>query len=233
MFKKSLFCACLLALSGSLHAHSIWTEPTEGEDNVFVVAFGGHDGELEQYDLKRLSAIRAVGANGEKLGMDWQRMGMAILLKPQGETAVLTLAYDNGYWSTLESGRSVNQPMNEVKGAVKGVHAMKYHKHQAAFTPAALAVQGQPVELLLSEQPQVGKPFDVQVLVDGRPASGMEVAFNEQGVQSTYSDDRGMVSMIAQPGLNMLWTGTRTPLVDDPAATELSIEYTLVFRATE
>lgn len=233
MFKKTLCCICLLALSATLHAQSIWTEPAEGQTNVYVVAFGGADGALEDYEPKRISAIRALDAAGNRLGMDWQRMGMAILLKPQGDTAVLTLAYDYGYWSELENGRRINKPMSEVRGAVAGVHEMKYHKHQIGFSSEALAPQKQPFELLMTKQPKVGEPFTIQVLIDGRPASGIEVAFNEQGVESVFSDEQGMVSMTAQPGLNMLWAGQRIPLHDDPGATELNIECSLVFRARE
>jgi len=149
----------------------------------------------------------------------------------QGAAAVLTLHFDNGIYSRAVGGKSVPKPMNENPGASQGTHAVKYGKFIAAWTDVATRPIGQPFEVvpLAPVAPRAGQPLAVRVLIDGKPAAGVEVARGDAGIDAVKTDADGVARFVPQPGLNRLWAGRRTPVSGDPRFTQLSIEYLLTF----
>lgn len=226
------FAAALLLAGGvsAARAHTVWLEPGDGAE--FLVRFGGHAGVLENYSPDKLIEVRAVAADGAALAMDRTDGAEGVRLRVRGEPALMALHFDNGYWSKTADGASVNRPMTEVEQASSGVRAVKYHKSILAWGELAARPLGQPFELVpvSGERPRPGQPLTLRVLVDGRPAPGIALAFDEEG-RETVSDAQGLASLVVKPGVNRIWAGQRIALTDDPRATQHSTEYTLVFDA--
>ena len=236
----SLFLTAIAA-SGIAQAHTVWLADGDASGH-YLLLFGGHEGRTEPYDAAKLGALQAFDARGQALGgAQAARVagsagfvpGRAGPLRVEAPgAAMLTVSFDNGFWSKGPDGRSVNRPMNEVPGAVSGTHAMKFHKRILTWSVASARPVGQPFELLprSADAPAAGEPLALQVLIDGRPAPGIWLAFGEAG-RGAQTDAQGIASLPTRPGRNTIWAGRRTPVQGDPATTELSIEYSLVFDA--
>lgn len=229
----SLATVGLLALLGSRAAfgHSVWLE-ADPSDASHIVRFGGHAGVLEGYPAQKLQQAQAYDSEGHHLLLRREDRLEGVRLTPQGEAALITLQFDNGYWSKRTNGRSENLPMDQLPDAVSGVWALKYHKSILHWNARASQPVGQDFELVpqTAQVPRAGQELRLQVLIDGRPAVGIALAFDEEG-QLALSDEQGFAHLKVRPGSNKIWAGQRLAVEDDPRFSELSREYTLVFHA--
>lgn len=229
---RSLLALAALTLGGSAHAHTVWLEADKVRSGDFLVRFGGHAGKSDTYDAARLGAAAAFDAAGSPLALQRESGSGGVRLTPSAAPAVMTLSFDNGIWSKAAGGRSINKPMTELPGAVSGIHALKYNKTILQWGASATRSFGQPFELVPQSPaaPRAGQPLQLRVLIDGRPAAGIKLAFGEEGADA-ITDAEGLASIVARPGTNRLWAGQRQPVQGDPRLTERSIEYSLVFVA--
>jgi ABC-2 type transport system permease protein len=173
--------ATLLALLGSRAAlaHSVWLEANP-QGPGHVVRFGGHAGVLEDYPAEKLQQVHAYDRQGAELGVVRHDRADGVRLVPEGDAALMTLFFDNGYWSRLDSGRSENRPMDQVPGAVSGVRAVKHHKSILHWNAQASRPLGQAFELvpLADRKPRAGQPLELQVLIDGRNSNTAMLVVN-------------------------------------------------------
>ena len=225
-----------LAPMPTAHAHTVWLADGDAAGH-YRLDFGGHAGRIESYDAAKLGDVQGFDAQGQALtgaaGPRVQRPpGPGPVQIEAPGAALLVVDFDNGYWSKGPDGRSLNRPMNEVPGARSGTHAMKFHKRIVKWSAGSTRAVGQPFELrpVSGHPPAAGEAVQFQVLIDGRPAPDVWLAFGEAG-REARSDAQGIATLKARPGRNTVWAGRRTPVTGDPATTELSIEYSLVFDA--
>lgn len=219
----------LLSTASAVSAHTAWLEP---EGDHYLLRFGGHAGVLEDYPAEKLREVAAVDAQGQAVSLHRDDSDSGVRLTPEAAPALITLFFDNGYWARAPGSRSENRPMNEVPGATSAVHAVKYHKYIAQWSDIVTTAQGQPFELvpIAGEAPAAGEPVTFRVLVDGRHAAGIALAFEEAG-REAVSDEQGLVSLTTRAGVNRIWAGLTREVPVNPAYTTLSIEYSLVFYA--
>lgn len=212
-------------------AHTVWLDDA-GAPGRFALQFGGHAGKTEPYDAGKLRGVRAYDAAGRTLPVTRQDKDGRVHFMVDGASLV-TVAFDNGYWSRTSDGRSVNRPMTEVTDAVSGVHAVKYHKRILSWSPVVQRPTGQPFELLpmTGTMPLAGRPLRIRVLIDGQPAAGVPLAFGEEG-REVVTDADGVASLTPRAGRNRIWAGRREAVIADPATRQRSIEYSLVFDAS-
>lgn len=230
--KPHLLALALLGVCAQAGAHTVWLEADKAHAGDYLVMFGGHAGKTESYPADKLGAVAAVDAAGKPVALRREDGAGGVRLSPAAAPALIAVSFDNGYWSKGADGRSVNKPMNEVPGAVSGVHAIKYHKTIVQWGEQATHAIGQPFELvpLSAATPRAGRPLKLRVLLDGKPAAGIKLAFGEEGADAV-SDAEGIASIVPRAGINRLWSGRRTALNGDARTTERSIEYSLVFTA--
>lgn len=197
--------------------------------------FGGHGGKLERFEAERLQSVGAFDNQGGTLQVARIADADGVLLRIDGSTPALIAAhYDNGIHTRTPQGPSVLRPMNEVPGATRASHAVKYHKtilDWSAFTVSAL---GQPFEVVPVESraPRANQAFRVKVLRDGRPVPGVRLGHGEEGGKSApVTDEQGIATFTPVSGLNKLWAGKRFAVENEPRYTELSYEYVLGFYA--
>lgn len=229
---RAVLAMTLLGATAQAGAHTVWLEADSAHAGDYRVMFGGHAGKTESYDAAKLGAIAAQDATGKPVALHRRDGADGVRLSPAARPALLTVAFDNGYWSKTAKGKSVNRPMTEVPDAVSGVHAVKYHKTIVQWTDAVIRATGQAFELvpLSASAPRAGQPLQLRVLIDGKPAAGIKLAFGEEG-SDAVSDGQGVASIVPRPGINRLWAGQRQNVQGDPRLTEISVEYSLVFTA--
>ncbi len=228
--RSTLILMALLLAAGHAAAHTAWLEPDPAAAGTYVVRFGGHAGKIESYPPEKLKSVQARDARGATLPVTTTaRDGVRVSVK--GAPAVLTLHFDNGIYSRAEGGKSVPRPMNENPGATQGTHAVKYGKYIAAWGDAVTRPVGQPFEVVPvnGAAPRAGQPWQVRVLIDGKPAADIAVARDEGSADAVKTDADGVATFMPQRGPNKLWSGRRTPVTGDPRFTQLSIEYLLAF----
>lgn len=212
-------------------AHNAWLEDAGAPDR-YVVHYGDHGGKPMPYDAAKLKDVQVFDTEGKRVTVERRDADSDIRLQTPG-AALLTLSFDNGYWSRTAEGRSVNRPMDAVPGATSGTRALKYHKRVVAWSEHAARAIGQPYELrpVSTTALAAGEKILIQVLINGKPAQGIPVAFTEDGKEAVTDAD-GMARLTVKPGRNQIWSGKREPVANDPRATQHSIEYSLFFDAS-
>jgi nickel transport protein len=222
----------LLVLGGTAaSAHTVWFEPLGPTE--YRLWFGGHAGKKEPYAAEKLRSAEAFDARGRPLKLERTVDASGVRVRVEGTPALVVAHFDNGFHSRAAQGPSIPKPMNEVPGAVRGSHAVKYHKLIVAWTASVTKPIGQPFEVVPvdAREPIAGKPLRLRVLVDGKPAAGVKLGHTEEGVNDPVTDSNGIGEFVPQPGFNRVWIGRRLPVTGDVRFTEISYENSLAFVA--
>ncbi|MDA7417694.1 DUF4198 domain-containing protein [Xenophilus arseniciresistens] len=229
--------SALVALALSLafaapatHAHNVWLTPEA--DGSYIVQFGGHKGQLEDYPAHKLTSVTAYDARAHPMAVQTQPTPQGVKVRPQGQAALLVAAFDNGYFSKTDTGPMVNKDMTQNPGATSGVRALKFHKSVIQWGYVARMVVGQPFEIISAraDHPHAGSPMRVKVLKDGKPIEGVRLSIGENGPPVHTARD-GTATVIPVQGRNQLMAILRMPVTGDPKTTSLSYEYLYAFEA--
>jgi uncharacterized GH25 family protein len=134
----------------------------------------------------------------------------------------MTVALDNGPWSLTPDKQWINQGRSKVPNSTQSLHTFKY----------SLAIYREGVELPALDQlkmvivPQtdplevgVGKLLPVRVLIDGKPAAGIELIGDYRSAPhqisaTTDSEGRAQV-MVRNEGLNIIAAEANLPVAND------------------
>ncbi len=223
--------ALFFALSGDAFAHTVWLRQDNAGSDTYQVHFGGHANAPAPHHADKLKSVEAFDADGGTLPVRREGGASAVRLVVEGTPALIAVHYDNGIHTRAGSGPSVPRPMNEVPGATRATHALKYHKTIVRWGTAIVAQPlEQPFEVLpvSSAAPLADEPMRVRVLINGEPASGISIGRGEDNAEAV-TDARGEAEFTPREGFNLIWAGRRVPVSDDPRVTELSYEYALGF----
>lgn len=224
--------AGVLGTGAPAQAHTVWLEPA-GEQR-WDVRFGGHAGQVVPFEPAKLRTVEAWDAAGRPLAVTREVRTDGVGVAVRGTPATIAMHLDNGIHTRGPQGPSVEKPMNEVPGAIRGTWAPKWYKAVLVWNDRATRPLGQRFEVvpLAATRPRAGQPVRVRVLVDGQPAAGVRVGHGEEppeGAAPTGAD--GVAEYVPTAGANRLWAGRRDPVVGNPRYTELSYEYVLAFEA--
>ncbi|MDZ4375991.1 MAG: DUF4198 domain-containing protein [Phenylobacterium sp.] len=228
-----LLALALAAGASSSLAHTAWLKPEAGQPGVFRLYFGGHQGRLESYRADKLKSVAALDAAGRPLALTRTGGDNAVMVQVKGQPALLHLHFDNGIHTRTGTGPSVAKPMNAVPGAKSATYAVKYGKTIIGWgAPVVTRPLGQPFEVIpvSADAPVAGRPMQVQVRIDGRPAAGVRIGRGEDSGGET-TNAQGIASFTPVAGFNTIWAGKRIATTTEPRYTELSYEYALGFNA--
>lgn len=220
----------LLALvAAAAQAHDAWIEPRDGK---LLVLFG-HDDKIEPVVPAKVKSIMAINSDGTTSPAQLATAGKNQSVAVTGKPVMLTLHYDNGYWTKTTSG-SKNAPKNEVPDAISASHVVKLAKTILSWSAAVTKPLGQQLEIvpLATTAPAAGGSLTVQVLWEGKPLAGAKVARAEYGNEKPIETDAdGKASVPVVAGRQMIATSYKKDLTGDTRADSYSVSANLGFEA--
>jgi uncharacterized GH25 family protein len=225
-----LLIAALFTLE--VQAHGLWTEQRRG--NIEVVY--GHGAEDDAFKAAKVSNAWAFDTQGQPITVNIERLDDHARLHPASAPASLAVALDNGAWSQTPDNKWINQGRSQVPNAVHALHTWKYSL--AIYKEGARLPDLSMLKLLikpLQDPLQVGpgKPLRVQVLLDGKPVSGLKLIGDYRSAPSTVSattDTNGEAQVVVRnEGLNIIAAETSVPVSDDADIDERGLFTSLSF----
>jgi uncharacterized GH25 family protein len=205
-------------LIGQVQAHGLWTEQRRGN----IETIYGHGAEDNAFKAEKISGAWAYDGRGRMIPVTVERLDDHARLEPLKPPAVMTVALDNGPWSLTPDKQWINQGRSKVPNSTQSLHTFKY----------SLAIYREGVELPALDQlkmvivPQtdplevgVGKLLPVRVLIDGKPAAGIELIGDYRSAPhqisaTTDSEGRAQV-MVRNEGLNIIAAEANLPVAND------------------
>lgn len=203
---------------GQVDAHGLWTEQRRGN----IETIYGHGAEDNAFKAEKISGAWAYDSHGRMIPVTVKRLDDHARLEPLKSPAIVAVALDNGPWSLTPDKQWINQGRSKVPNSTQSLHTFKY----------SLAIYREGVELPALEQlkmvilPEIdpfkvgpGKPLPVRVLIDGKPAAGIELVGDYRGAPhqvsaTTDSDGRAQV-LVRNEGLNIIAAEASLPVAND------------------
>ena len=209
-------CAALLAAQAN--AHGLWTEQRRGH----IETIYGHGAEDNAFKAEKVSGAWAYDARGRMIPVSVERLADHARLQPLRPPAVLGVALDNGAWSLTPDQQWVNQGRSQVPNSTRSLHTYKYSLAIHA-EGAKLPELAQLKIVILPETDPLrvgpGKPLPVRVLVDGKPAAGVELIGDYRGAPhqvSAVTDAEGRAQVpVRNAGLNVISAEVELPVKND------------------
>jgi uncharacterized GH25 family protein len=155
------------------HAHGIWFAQ---RSNQLALIYGIGADDLDA--VKRLPKVKSVTAyddKGKEVATHIAPNGPLLVVNTDSKPAVVAAILDNGTWSKTPDGEWHDKGKDEVPNAQVSEHTFKYavYLRRLDVAPPVIAahkLQIVPVAKQLPEQ--MGQPFTVRVLYDGKPVQG-------------------------------------------------------------
>lgn len=203
---------------GQVDAHGLWTEQRRGN----IETIYGHGAEDNAFKSEKISGAWAYDSHTRMIPVTVKRLGDHARLEPLKPPAIVAVALDNGPWSLTPDKQWINQGRSKVPNSTQSLHTFKY----------SLAIYREGAELPKLEQlkmvilPEIdplkvgpGKPLPVRVLIDGKPAAGIELIGDYRGAPhqisaTTDSDGRAQV-LVRNEGLNIIAAEASLPVAND------------------
>lgn len=237
-FDKRFLATPLLAalFIGDVQAHGLWTEQRRG--NIEVIY--GHGAEDDAFKAEKVNGAWAADAQGRMIPVTIERLADHARLKPLKAPATLAVALDNGPWSQTADKAWINQGQQQVPNAVASIHTWKYSL--AVYQPGAQLPELKRLRLAIVPEADPlevgpGKPLPVRVLLDGKPATGVELIGDYRGepdAVSAKTDAEGRAKiMVRNAGLNIIAAQVVLDTKDDPQVKQHGLFSSLTFLGTQ
>ena len=229
MNKLFIFLITGTVLIGSAQAHDVWLE---AQKNALKVVYG-HPDELEDYSPAKVKVIRAYDTEGKEISVKVTSNEEQMLVKPAADTSVVTVEYDNGYWTKIGPTTWENRSKSDFAQYLESSHSLKYNKNLFGWNPGASQPSGMKFEILPLENPLAKTGNDkikLQVLYKGKPLpnAGLEV----HGGDETYKADANGKIEVALNGkqkFQYIAAYHRHPAPGNLHVDEISLTANLVF----
>lgn len=172
----TLLLSASIAMAGSAQAHDVWLEKKGGDLELVY----GHVGELHAYDPDKVKVVRAYNGSGKDVDVRAEVKGDSMRIMPKGDAGMITVEYDNGFWTKLDSTTWENQSKRNFDKYLDASHSLKYNKNLLSWSgeyqsPTGLTFEIVPLENPLNVRP--GDKISLQVYYQGKPLAdaGVEV----------------------------------------------------------
>lgn len=167
-----------IALAGSIalpaFAHDVWLVPANGDWKLVY----GHYGDLVDYDPAKTRAVTGYDAAGNKLEVSHRDSNGELLVSVPADAVMVTVTFDNGYFTKGPDEKTVHRPKNEVPGYLSSSHNKKFHKSVMGWSDVVGKPTGAEFEIVPLtpiDGLEVGDELKVQVLFKGKPAAGVDI----------------------------------------------------------
>ncbi|RSZ42499.1 MULTISPECIES: DUF4198 domain-containing protein [unclassified Variovorax] len=231
---RCLLAACGLSalLCAPAGAHGVWVAQRAGELAV-VLGEGALD---EAYEPAQVREAKAFTANGAPSGVKLQPRERNVVVVPEADAAVLSVAVEDGFWSQGADGKWVSGSRAKVPDARRAGYYMKFGTtllKPVAMPFAPLGLDLEIVPLIDPSKLRRGQLLPVRVLSRGQPVAGAAVIGDFIGNTAgprVKTDKAGRASIVVgSSGLNVVAVSLNRPRSDRREADEDGLEATLAF----
>lgn len=191
---------------GVVSAHGVWVGERLDQKQV-VLGEGPGD---NAYDPQCVKTVQGYTSDFKKTEVRKLNGKNHVALEITKDTAVIGVAFDYGYWTKGKDGKMYNLPMNQVPGAEKGTHAIKYNVTYLKNVTEVKAIDDVPLQIIPQTDPtklHKGEEFTVVVVRDGKPLANVEIipdVINDL-TKTVKTDDEGKaVLKVANDGVNVI-----------------------------
>jgi uncharacterized GH25 family protein len=204
-------------------AHGIWFAQRSSQ-LALIYGVGAED--LDS--VKRLPKVKTVAAyddQGKDVPTQLAPNGPLLVVSTENQPAIVAAILDNGLWSKTPDGKWHNKGKDEVPGATRSEHTVKYavHLRRLNVVPPVLPAHKLQIVPLVKQLPdQMGQALTVRVLYEGKPVQGASVQADyvtdpDSAPLKTGPDGTATIKVRNQ-GLNVVAATLATPPAD-PAKT--------------
>ncbi len=204
---------------GQVDAHGLWTEQRRGN----IETIYGHGAEDNAFKAEKISGAWAYDSRGKMIPVTVERLDDHARLEPLTPPALVAVALDNGPWSLTPDQQWINQGRSQVPTSTQSLHTFKYSLAIYSEGTKLPALDQLKMVILPEADPLeigVGKPLPVRVLVDGKPAAGIELIGDYRGAPhqvSAVTDAEGRARVVVRnEGLNIISAEANLPVANDP-----------------
>jgi nickel transport protein len=187
MLKKTLLiCLMMFVITFSAFAHDAWIEKKDGQ---FIVVYG-HIGKTEIYNPTKVKEVKAYGIDGSIIQVAISNESYPVILKPKEKPALITLFFDNGFWSKTPDGY-INKPKKEVPNAIESYHSIKYSKAILKWSDEFSKPLGMQLEICPLKNPLSLKPGDklpLKVFLNGTAVEGVSIYVEGSSIMNLKTD---------------------------------------------
>jgi cobalt/nickel transport system permease protein len=219
--------ALFLFQAASASAHDYWIEQ-KGEGLMLVF---GHGSQRLDFEVEKATSLKAIDAQGKELAVQKEKKGKGLLLKINGQPAMVSAIIDNGYWSKTIYGWK-EEPKRKASRVVEAIRQLFYTRMLISWTDAAqTAASGHSIAIIPLQNPFVlkaGESLQVKVLYNGAPLSDAEMNGGEHNAIGK-TDKGGTIKVPVAAGVNLLSIEHKEKIKDDPDADMLDETATLTF----
>jgi uncharacterized GH25 family protein len=204
---------------GQVDAHGLWTEQRRGN----IETIYGHGAKDNAFKAEKISGAWAYDSRGKMIPVTLKRLDDHARLEPLTPPALVAVALDNGPWSLTPDKQWINEGRSQVPNSTQSLHTFKYSLaiyNEGATLPAldqlkmVIVPEADPLEV------GVGKLLPVRVLVDGKPAAGIELIGDYRSAPhqvSAKTDAAGRAQIVVRnEGLNIIAAEANLPVANDP-----------------
>ncbi|BCB95957.1 hypothetical protein JZK55_08790 [Dissulfurispira thermophila] len=228
IYKIVVFFTLVLVIACNAFAHDAWIEKKDGQ---FIVLYG-HGGKTETYDAAKVKEVRAYGIDSSIVQVAIGKEGYPVIIKPNGKVALISLFFDNGFWSKTPDGYK-NKPKKEVPDAVESSHSIKYSKAILKWSNRFSKPLGMQMEIVPLKNPfslKAGDKLPLKVFLDGKIAEGVSINAGSYHKDDMKTDKNGMAEVeIEKAGFQIIAASIKIPLKDNPNVDFLSISANITF----
>lgn len=217
--KKALPLLAAALFIGQVDAHGLWTEQRRGN----IETIYGHGAEDNAFKAEKISGAWAYDSRAKMIPITLKRLDDHARLEPLKPPAMVAVTLDNGPWSLTPDQQWINQGRSKVPSSTKSLHTFKYSLaiyQEGAKLPALDQLKMVIVPEVDPLEVGVGKLLPVRVLIDGKPAAGIELIGDYRGAPhqvSAVTDAAGRAQvMVRNEGLNIIAAEANLPVANDP-----------------
>jgi nickel transport protein len=197
--------ALLVGATSLADAHASWITQRAGEWAVVH----GHGAADDPYDPAKVTAVTGFDKTGAPLVVEVMPLEKNVLLAPAEGVAVMSIIWDEGWWTEDAAGEWHNAPSDTFAGFKSTGKYTTYVVSYVALTDAQKPI-GHKLEILPLADPgkmTMGDKLEVQVLMDGKPMPGVVVTndvLTDWDINSGMTDAEGKtVITVSNTGLNV------------------------------
>ena len=232
----ALLVIVLSLASGHAFAHGVWVSK---RCDKYCVGYGEGSSD-NAYPPAKVEKVAGYDAKHQAAEVKVLPLEDHVRLEPAGNVSVISVFFNNGYWSRNAEGKWGNKPMNEVPGAESGNLTLKNNVAYLDAEAAPLVVEDFALQIVPSINPaglRMGDSLEVTVLRDGKPLAGapviVDIVNDLENTVETDADGKAVVT-VRNGALNIIGVEMDFPAAgDDGKATHEAYFTTISFVAAK